>query len=528
MKNAYRARCLDILTNTRRESMNKNYSITLSLLLIIINLSAGWAASWPEPILIKVAEGLDRPVHLTHAGDDSDRLFIVEQPGRIKIFQDNVIQQVPFLDITDRVRSGGERGLLSVTFPPAYQNKRYFYVNYTNSSGDTIVSRFRLNSDNIANPQSEEVILIVEQPFSNHNGGQLAFGPDGFLYIAMGDGGSGGDPLGSGQNTNTLLGKLLRIDVESGIHSNGKPYAIPDTNPFIETADFQPEIWALGLRNPWRFSFDRDTGDLYIADVGQNLFEEVNFQFSSSVGGENYGWNIMEGLHCFEQATCKQNGLTTPVFEYGHSEGDVSITGGLVYRGNVFPRMQGVYFFADFASGRIAGLRRDNNQWQVTVLADTELNVSSFGEDNNGQIYILDISGSIYRIEDSVKLSQLEFTGLLPQYHLGDSLHVSLQEMGASRTASATLWVAMQTPNGKLLYLTSNPSQPLSTEPQAFIKQVKAETTNHSLFNVTIPDTLTKGTYIFYAIYNETSADLTKLSFTLRSNIAQTKTTVLK
>ncbi len=500
---------------------------SFSLILLLLKLSTGCASSWPEPIFIQVAEGLDQPVHLTHAGDDSGRIFIVEQPGRIKILKDNIILRAPFLDITDRVRSGGERGLLSIAFPPTYRDKRYFYVNYTNASGDTTVSRFHLETDNIANPQNEEIILIVEQPFSNHNGGQLAFGPDGFLYIAMGDGGSGGDPLGSGQNTNSLLGKMLRIDVESGINSNGKPYKIPNTNPFIATADFLPEIWALGLRNPWRFSFDRETGDLFIADVGQNQFEEVNVQFANSQGGENYGWNTLEGFHCFNSTTCNQNGLTSPIIEYDHSQGDVSITGGMVYRGKEFPKMQGVYFFADFASGRIAGLRRINNQWKSSFLANTKFNISSFGEDGNGQMYLLDISGSIYRIIDNIQLNQLKFEGLLPQYRPGDNLQLSLQETGSNRSESIGLWVALQFPNGNLLFLTDNPSQILSAEPQAFIRLVDTDTTKHSLFNVKIPKEITKGTYTFYALYNEIGADMKELPLTLRSNIAQAKTIVI-
>jgi glucose/arabinose dehydrogenase len=503
--------------------MYKIQSFTLSLFLLF-KLSTGWASSWPEPIFIRVADGLEQPVHLTDARDGSERMYIVEQPGRIKILKDNNVQENSFLDITDRVSSGGEKGLLSIAFPLNYEDKKYFYVNYTNILGNTTVSRFQLGaSEDIADSESEEIILTVEQPFSNHNGGQLAFGPDGFLYIAMGDGGSGGDPLGSGQNGNTLLGKMLRIDVESGT----KPYAIPDTNPFLLTAEFRPEIWALGLRNPWRFSFDRETGDLYIADVGQNQFEEVNVQFASSTGGENYGWNIMEALHCFNSTSCEQSGLTTPVLEYGQSQGDKSITGGLVYRGKEFPRMQGMYFFADFVSGRMAGLRWTNNQWQSSVLANTEFSISSFGEDGAGHLYLVDLSGSIYRIEDNIRLNQLAFEDLLSQYQAGDSLQLSLQEADSNRTESVDLWVVLQHPNGNLVFITSDPTKPFAQEPQPFIRQLETRTINHSILNIIIPDEITKGTYTFYAIFNKADSNLNDLLLTLRSNIAQVNTVVI-
>lgn len=489
------------------------------VLLLLIHVSTGWTASWPEPLFVEVAGGLDRPVHITNSGDDSERLFIVERSGRIQILKDNRVLAIPFLDIQERVGSGGERGLLSVAFPPNYQDKGYFYVNYTNNSGDTTVSRFHLGTgENLADAQSEEIILTVEQPFANHNGGQISFGPDGFLYIGMGDGGGSGDPVGSGQNGNTLLGKMLRIDVESG----AKPYAIPDTNPFRTAAGFRPEIWALGLRNPWRFSFDRETEDLYIADVGQNLFEEINVQPGNSLGGENYGWNTMEGLHCFGSTTCDQTGLTDPVLEYDHSLGDVSVTGGLVYRGEAFPRMLGVYFFGDFVSGRVAGLRWANGHWEASTLADTDNSISSFGEDEAGQLYLINIAGSVFRIEDSTRLNQLEFEGLRARYRAGDSLQVAVQETSAQRSSPTDLWIALQPPEGPLLFLTGDPAQPLVLEPQPFIQQVDRGTTRHSALNVSIPAEVAKGTYTFYAIYNAPGKDISNLSATLQSNLAQT------
>lgn len=337
-----------------------------------------------------------KPTHVTHAGDGSGRLFITEQEGRILVGKDNAVAAAAFLDIRDRVSCCGERGLFSVVFPPGYREKRYFYVNYTDRGGDTVVARHRTSKDgDRADPASEEIVLAVKQPFANHNGGQLAFGPDGFLYIGMGDGGAANDPFGNGQKMNTLLGKMLRIDVESG----ARPYAVPASNPFVRNKRALPEIWALGLRNPWRFSFDRATGDLYIADVGQNKYEEVNFQPASGRGGENYGWNIMEGMHCFRSKTCDTAGLIMPAAEYGHDKG-CSVTGGMVYRGRAFPRLVGTYLYGDYCSGRIWGLRRQGSRWISAELADTKLSISTFGEDESGEVYVADHdSGAVYRVE---------------------------------------------------------------------------------------------------------------------------------
>ncbi|MHB8846707.1 MAG: PQQ-dependent sugar dehydrogenase, partial [Nitrospirota bacterium] len=337
-----------------------------------------------------------KPTHVTHAGDGSGRLFITEQEGRVLVRKDNTAAATAFLDIRDRVSCCGERGLLSAAFPPGYREKRYFYVNYTDRGGDTVVARYRTSKDgDRADAASEEVIVTQKQPFANHNGGQLAFGPDGFLYIGMGDGGAANDPFGNGQKMNTLLGKMLRIDVESG----ARPYAVPRSNPFASRKDALPEIWALGLRNPWRFSFDRATGDLYIADVGQNKYEEVSFQPASSRGGENYGWNIMEGKHCFRSKTCDTAGLVMPAAEYGHGDG-CSVTGGMVYRGKAFPRLAGTYLYGDYCSGRIWGLRRQDGRWISSELADTKLSISTFGEDESGEVYVADhASGAIYRVE---------------------------------------------------------------------------------------------------------------------------------
>lgn len=353
---------------------------------------------WPEIALQEVASGFDQPVHVTHAGDGSGRLFVVEQPGTLRIVEDGERVDTPFLDITDRVRCCNERGLLSVVFPPGFDGSGHFYVDYTaeiEGQLTTRVSRFQVTDDaNVADPDSEQIVLSIDQPYTNHNGGQLAFGPDSYLYIGMGDGGSGGDPQDNGQSLDRLLGKLLRIDVETG---DPLTYTIPAGNPFIADPDARGEIWAYGLRNPWRFSFDRQTGDLYIGDVGQGKWEEIDFQPANSDGGENYGWNIMEGNHCYGADTCDQAGLTLPIWEYDHDLGR-SVTGGFVYRGASYPSMQGFYFYADFSSGRIWGLQRRDERWANQFLLDSGFSVSSFGEDEAGELYLVDYGGTIYRV----------------------------------------------------------------------------------------------------------------------------------
>jgi glucose/arabinose dehydrogenase len=354
-------------------------------------------AGWPKISLSPVAGGFVLPVHVTHAGDGSGRIFIVEQGGTIRILDNGVRLQSPFLDISSRVACCGERGLLSVAFPPGFTAKGYFYVNYTRTpDGATVVARHRVlpGNPNAADPASEEVILTIPQPFSNHNGGQLAFGPDGYLYIGMGDGGSGGDPFRVAQNPDNVLGKLLRIDVESG----EVPYGIPPTNPFLGMAGYRPEIWSLGLRNPWRFSFDRGKDDLYIGDVGQGEFEEIDFQPAGDPGGRNYGWNIMEGDSCFGAFGCDRAGLALPVFVYNHSLG-CSVTGGHVYRGSAFPSLQGVYLFGDYCSGRIWGIRQNGAGWDNALLAATTLPISTFGEDESGNVYLVNhTSGDLLKI----------------------------------------------------------------------------------------------------------------------------------
>ena len=352
---------------------------------------------WPVVITQAVAEGFHRPVHITHAGDGTHRLFVVEQAGRVRILKNGILLPDSFLDIGARVSCCGERGLLSIAFPPDFAGKQYFYINYTDLGGDTVVARYRVQpgQPNTADPESEEVILRVEQPYSSHNGGQLAFGPDGYLYIGLGDGGGAGDPHDLAQHPATLLGKLLRLDTESGV----RPYAIPITNPFTATAGYRGEIWALGLRNPWRFSFDRATGDLYIADVGQNRREEINVQPASGPGGENYGWRVMEGSLCYWPSSCDPTGLVLPVAEYDHSLG-CAVTGGFVARAGDEPTLQGIYLFGDFCSGRLWGLRRHGEEgWQQALLLDTDFTISTFGEDEMGHLYLADYSrGRVYRL----------------------------------------------------------------------------------------------------------------------------------
>lgn len=348
------------------------------------------------------ASGFTRPNLITNAGDGSGRLFVVEQGGRIWILdQDAQREAAAFLDISQRVSADAnnlatytERGLLGLAFHPDYAENGYFFVNYTDVSGGTIVSRFSVSADdpNLADPDSEMVILRQQQPYPNHNGGWLDFGQDGYLYISLGDGGSAGDPQGNGQNLGTWLGKILRIDVDSA-----EPYAVPEDNPFVGTVGILPEIWSYGLRNAWRNSFDRETGDLYLADVGQNQWEEVNFQAVDSAGGENYGWDWMEGSRIFEGNP--PSPVVMPFAEYSHNEG-VSVTGGYVYRGEAIPGLQGVYLFGDFGTGTIWSAYRDGDAWQVDYFKrNTGINISSFGEDEDGEIYVVHYSGTIWRLE---------------------------------------------------------------------------------------------------------------------------------
>ncbi|MAS37876.1 MAG: glucose dehydrogenase [Anaerolineaceae bacterium] len=361
--------------------------------------------SAPDPSQYQLTEyvsGLSRPLYLTHAGDGSNRLFVLEQAGRIIIVSDGTVNSTPFLDISnlssqDILSSYSERGLLGLAFHPNYAENGLFYVHYSDRSGNTVIARYSVSSDNpdVADPNSAQVIFTHPQPYANHNGGQIEFGPDGYLYIALGDGGSQGDPQNNAQNPTSLLGKILRIDVD-----NGDPYAIPEDNPIATVnPDLAPEVWALGLRNPYRFSFDRETGDLYIADVGQNQLEEVNFQPADSPGGENYGWRVFEASIRYSQDADPGN-TVFPVAEYNHNNG-CSITGGYAYRGEALPDLQGVYIYGDWCSGRTWATYQDEaGTWQTLAdfIPNTGLAISAFGEDESGELYVADYSGRILKL----------------------------------------------------------------------------------------------------------------------------------
>jgi glucose/arabinose dehydrogenase len=336
-------------------------------------------------------------VDIVNADDGSGRLFLVEQAGRIFIHADDRDVETPFLDLRSKVTSAGnEQGLLSLAFAPDYQNSGYFFVWYTEPGGDTVLCRFSVGADpNVADPDTETLIIRVEQPYSNHNGGRLQFGPDGMLYLGTGDGGGSFDPGDVAQDGNSLLGKLLRLDVDPA-HGT---YAVPADNPFVGNDEFRDEIWALGLRNPWRIAFDRGTGDLFIADVGQNEFEEINFQAAASTGGENYGWDIMEASQCTGGNACDTSRYALPIAEYSHQMG-CSVTGGEVYRGNAYPGMRGLYLFADFCSGTVWGLRSDGGQWGVATLADTSFQISTFGRGEDGSVYLANLNGGVYLLSD--------------------------------------------------------------------------------------------------------------------------------
>ncbi len=369
-------------------------SFLIALLAVCVLFSSDLPAEGPQLQFSKVSNrgGI---VDIVNAGDGSGRLFLVEQLGRILILENGEDIETPFLNIRSIVLAQDEQGLLSLAFAPDFGSSGFFYVWYTGKGGGMILARYKISEDpNIADPQSREVILIANQPFPNHNGGRLQFGPDGMLYLGLGDGGGSGDSQGNAQNLGTLLGKLIRIDVNP-IHGT---YDIPDDNPFKGSGTVRNEIWALGLRNPWRISFDSDTGDLFIADVGQDSTEEVNFQAANSTGSENYGWNTMEGSKCSVNG-CNMAGLILPVSEYDHGLG-CAITGGEIYRGKAYPNLVGMYLYGDYCSGNIWGLSRNGNQWSTQLLINSFFTIPTFGKGEDGSIYLSDISNGIYLISD--------------------------------------------------------------------------------------------------------------------------------
>lgn len=349
--------------------------------------TAASTTTFPDPNAYTwqpVISGLQRPVDLQ--ADGSGRLFVIEKVGRIRIIENDQLVATPFLDISDRVGSNGnEQGLLGMAFHPQYAENGRLFVNYTDTNGDTVIARFQVSSDpNVADPASELKLLGVNQPFPNHNGGVLAFGPDGYLYVGLGDGGAAGDPRGNAQNLDSLLGKILRLDVDSA-----EPYAVPADNPFGD------EVWSYGLRNPWRFSFDRSTGDLYIGDVGQGEWEEIDFLAARSPGGANFGWDHREGAHDYEGGG--PAGMIDPVAEYSHPEGGCSVTGGYVYRGSM-PEWNGIYVYADYCTGIIWGLIQTGDGWQNQLLFDLNVTITSFGQDTSGEVYLVSDNGDILRL----------------------------------------------------------------------------------------------------------------------------------
>jgi glucose/arabinose dehydrogenase len=343
--------------------------------------------------LEQVGDRFRSPVYVTSPPGDS-RLFVVEQAGRIRVVRNGQTLDQPFLDISPRVRSGGEQGLLSMAFHPDYRANGWFYVNFTDRNGDTRIERFKAGANpDVADPGSRRLVMTIDQPYSNHNGGLVMFGPDGMLYVGMGDGGSGGDPRRNGQNPRVLLGKILRINV-----SRAEPYTIPAGNPFANGQAGAPEVWATGTRNPWRFSFDRPTGLLYIGDVGQDRVEEIDVA-PASRAAVNYGWNIMEGGECFRSSGCEQSGLHAPVLTFANGGGDCSVIGGYVYRGRSIPEIVGHYFYSDYCGGWLRSFRyqngaaTDRRSWKIPNIG----NVVSFGEDSSGELYIVAENGRIFR-----------------------------------------------------------------------------------------------------------------------------------
>lgn len=435
----------------------------LCFIFVSQSIALSQAIDWPNLEFTQVVTNIFfHPIGITHAGDGSQRMFVIEQPGRVWIMQTNTVLAQPFLTITDRVTSAGaEQGLLGLAFPPGFSTNRHFYVDYTRRpDGAIVISRFFLTATNssVADTNSEQIVMAIPKPspittYNNHNAGQLAFGPDGYLYIGVGDGGSESDPLNNGQNTTNFLGKILRIDVESGV----LPYAIPANNPFVSTNGYAPEIWAYGLRNPWRFSFDDQTGDLYIGDVGNYNYEEIDFQPAGSAGGQNYGWRIMEGYSNFDIPPGFTNfsELTLPVAAYPHTlvptDLSAAVIGGYVYRGPSQPRMNGMYFFGDYVAGWIWGLKEIGTNWQNQALLSpsphvpSDFMISTFGEDDQQNLYLADYAhGLIYQIQDSL-------AAITPVF-----------SPPGSTISSNTVTVTCLTPNAEIHYTTDGLNPTLS------------------------------------------------------------------
>ncbi len=448
--------------------------LPISLLLASLASMGGampvYAASLPPTLkFIPVVGGLNSPVFVTNAGDGSNRLFIVQQTGQIRIFKNGSLLSTPFLNILGLVSNftgiNGEQGLLSLAFDPNYSTNGFFYITYTTNNSDptflytTTLARYQVSSTNPdqADPSSGAVLLSIPKKYTNHNGGMLAFGPNGYLYMSMGDGGSGGDPDNNAQNLHTLLGKILRLDVESSPPA-GQTYVIPPTNPFYGSTDskVKKEIWAYGLRNPWRFSFDRSSGDLYIGDVGQNTEEEVDFQAASNSGGQNYGWHILEGNLCYDPSTgcVAPSGYVPPVATYDHGTNEsygCAVIGGYVYRGSTYPALQGVYFYGDLCTGKIFGLvRNSNNTWSHSLITSTGFTISSFGQDEQGELYVVDYgNGVVYQITPGpVRISgNLKLGGVSLGYTDGTAKTATSQANGNYSILVPSNWSGTITPS---------------------------------------------------------------------------------
>jgi glucose/arabinose dehydrogenase len=388
----------------RRRSAPLGAAIVAGLLLAstVATPAAAFDPTTVDITLTPVISGLSQPVFVTHAGDGTGRLFIVEKGGRIRVWKNGSLLPTPFLDLSSKVSKGGEQGLLGLAFHPSFELNRKFYVNFTTTTGATAINEYRASATNpdVTQAGSGRRLLTIGQPYANHNGGMIAFDKAGWLFIGMGDGGSAGDPGNRAQNLDTLLGKMLRIGVNG--KTGSKQYHIPSTNPYVGKAG-RDEIWSRGFRNPWRFSFDRLTGNLWIGDVGQGSWEEIQrAPTSTKLGrGLNFGWRVMEGRHCYSPKTgCNTSGKIKPTVEYSHSLG-CSVTGGYVYRGSASPGLHDGYFYGDYCSGRIWAV----SSWAPypatgTQMLDTSLNISSFGEDEAGELYVVDLGGDIYRIDE--------------------------------------------------------------------------------------------------------------------------------
>jgi glucose/arabinose dehydrogenase len=367
------------------------------MIFLVALLLFATEATGQEIVLRQLADGLEMPTAISQSGDS--RLFIVTQHGRILVYDKGLLTQ-PFLDITPDVLCCGERGLLDLAFHPRFVDNGFFYITYVDIYGNLIIARYNVAVDdpNAADPQSRSVVMTIEHPWGAHYGGRLAFGPDGFLYVGLGDGSASGDPSGSAQNLESLLGKILRIDVHHAM-----PYEIPPANPFAGALNARGEIWAYGLRNPWRFSFDRVRGDLWIADVGEATWEEIDRQPAMSAGAENYGWPEAEGAGCFGSQSCDLSGVTEPVLQYSHQDKNCAVIGGYRYSGAASSRLHDTYIFGDFCSGRIWGALPDaSGKWNARLLLKAPFKISSFGEDAKGELYVLDYGGRLLKIEDAI------------------------------------------------------------------------------------------------------------------------------